>query len=59
MIKLPTDLNTTQVDEYKSKFIEYVDEHENIEVSDRDVEGIDTIDFKLLPLFCYIYQRQK
>lgn len=51
MIKLPTELTITQVNDYKSKFIEYVDEHENIEIDDSDVERIDTIGLQLLLSF--------
>ncbi|WP_206485547.1 STAS domain-containing protein [Thalassotalea sp. G2M2-11] len=48
MFKLPAELTIANMDECKAKFIEYVDQHDEITLDDSEVNRIDTVGIQLL-----------
>ena len=48
MIKLPAELTIVQVDEYKSKILQAIEDNDVIEIDDSDVVRIDTVGIQLL-----------
>ncbi len=48
MLKLPAELTIAQVEECKSQFIGYIEEHDEIAFDDSDVIRVDTVGIQLL-----------
>jgi len=60
MFKLPTELTIVQVDECKSQFLDFSQQHDEITIDDSEVNRIDTIGVQfLLTLVTYVAAQNK